>query len=145
MPICAQRWPKARFISFVQARIRWYKTVVTLHTRQRTQEGEVASGFYQSTKLSCRAEQGALVRWLKLHAWNVGDRGSNPAPAFKFQRSRMFLPSSFVKIQYCGEPPWPRGSKLGVRPPGLKFRSLCLEGSVISFISPSSGCSPGPV
>ena len=28
---------------------------------------------------------------------------------------------------------------------GLEFRILCLEGSVISIISPSSGCSPGPV
>ena len=29
--------------------------------------------------------------------------------------------------QYCGEPPWPRGSVLGLRPPGLEFRILCLE------------------
>ena len=34
---------------------------------------------------------------------------------------------------------------LGLRPPGLEFRILCLEGSVISIISPSSGGSPGPV
>ena len=33
---------------------------------------------------------------------------------------------------------------LGLRPPGLEFRILCLEDSVISFISPSSGGSPGP-
>ena len=46
---------------------------------------------------------------------------------------------------YCGEPPWPRGSVLGLRPPGLEFRILCLEDSVISIISPSSGGSPGPV
>ena len=45
----------------------------------------------------------------------------------------------------CGEPPWPRGSVLGLRPPGLEFRILCLEDSVISIISPSSGGSPGPV
>ena len=44
-----------------------------------------------------------------------------------------------------GEPPWPRGSVLGLRPPGLEFRILCLEDSVISIISPSSGGSPGPV
>ena len=31
------------------------------------------------------------------------------------------------------------------RPPGLEFRILCLEDSVISIISPSSGGSPGPV
>ena len=34
---------------------------------------------------------------------------------------------------------------LGPRSPGLEFRILCLEGSVISFISSSSGCSPGQV
>ena len=33
---------------------------------------------------------------------------------------------------------------LGLRPPGLEFRILCLEDSVISIISPSSGGSPGP-
>ena len=55
-------------------------------------------------------------------------------------------PSSLLKtLKYCGEPPWPRGSVLGLRPPGLEFRILCLEGSVISIISPSSGGSPGPV
>ena len=31
---------------------------------------------------------------------------------------------------------------LGLRPPGLEFRILCLEDSVISIISPSSGGSP---
>ena len=30
----------------------------------------------------------------------------------------------------------PRGSVLGLRPPGLEFRILCLEDSVISIISP---------
>ena len=34
---------------------------------------------------------------------------------------------------------------LGLRPPGFEFRILCLEDSVISIISPSSGGSPGPV
>ena len=28
-------------------------------------------------------------------------------------------------IQYCGEPLRPRGSVLGLRTPGLEFRSLC--------------------
>ena len=34
---------------------------------------------------------------------------------------------------------------LGLRPPGLEFRALCLQSSVFSFISPSSGGYPGPV
>ena len=31
--------------------------------------------------------------------------GSNPALAYKFQRNKMFLPCSLVKIQYCWESP----------------------------------------
>ena len=37
--------------------------------------------------------------------------GSNLTTAFKFQRNKMFLLFSLVKIQYCGEPPWPRDSR----------------------------------
>ena len=44
--------------------------------------------------------------------------GSSPSLAFKFQRHKMFLPLSLVKIQYCGELPWPRGSVLDLRPQG---------------------------
>ena len=41
-------------------------------------------------------------------------------------------------IQYRWKPPWSRGSMLGLTPPGLKFRILCLEREcIISFISPS--------
>ena len=71
--------------------------------------------------------------------------GSNPALAFKSQRNKTFLPRSLVKIQYCGEHPWPRVSVLGLRSQGLEFWILFLEDSVISFISPSSGGYPGPV
>ena len=31
----------------------------------------------------------------------------------------------------------PRGNEPGLRPPGVEFKILCLEGSVTSFISPS--------
>ena len=47
-----------------------------------------------------------------------------------------------VQMRYCGEPPLPGGSVLGLRLPGPEFRIVCLEGSVISL---SSGSSPGPV
>ena len=57
----------------------------------------------------------------------------------------MYLHSPLAMIQYCGEPPWPRGDVLDLRPPGFEFRVLCLEDSVISFISSSSGGCPGPV
>ena len=52
---------------------------------------------------------GALVQWLNLPAWKVGDRG------FKPHTGRQVV------------------------------SSLCLEGSVILFISSSPGGSPGPV
>ena len=86
---------------------------------------------------------GGLVQWLKLPAWKVAD--SNPILAFKFQRNKMFLPRSLVKIKYCGEPLWPRGSVLSLRPQGIKVRFMCLEGSVISSISPSAVGSLSPV
>ena len=70
-------------------------------------------------------------------------RRSSPTLAFKFQRNKMFLPCSLVRLQYCGEPLWPRGRLLGLRPQGLEFSILCLKDSDISFISSSSGGSPG--
>ena len=39
----------------------------------------------------------------------------------------------------------PRGSVFSLKPSGFEFRTLCLEGSVISLISPSSGGPRGPV
>ena len=71
--------------------------------------------------------------------------GSNPTLTFKFKRNKIFLPRSLVMIQYCEDPPLPKGSVLGLKPPGLEFRIMCLEGSVILFISPSSDDSHGPV
>ena len=71
-------------------------------------------------------------------------RGSVPGLG-GFKETKNVSPPSTCESQYCEEPPWPRGSMLGLRPPGLKFRILCLEDSVISIISPSSGGSPGPV
>ena len=62
------------------------------------------------------------------------------------------------KIQCCREPPWPRGSVRGLGAPGFQLRvlSVCLKGSVISFISSPSGphwfvhsrlsiCDPGTI
>ena len=43
--------------------------------------------------------------------WKSEIAGSTPAQAIKFQRNKMF-PRSLVKMQYCGEPPWPGGSVL---------------------------------
>ena len=71
--------------------------------------------------------------------------GSSTSLAFKLQKNIMFLPRSLVQIQYCGEHPWPRDCEFVHRPPGLEIQSLCLRGSVISFISPSSRGYPVPV
>ena len=75
---------------------------------------------------------------------------SRQSPGFgsrsrRFERNKNVSSPSTCETQYCGKPPWPRGSVLGLRPPGLEFRILCLEYSVIPFISPSLGGSPGPV
>ena len=54
-------------------------------------------------------------------------RGSFPGLG-GLKETKMFFPHPLLKL----------------RPPGLEFRILCLKGSVISFISTSSGGSPGP-
>ena len=77
-------------------------------------------------------------------AFHARVRGSVPGLGGLKETKNVSSPST-CESQYCGEPPWPRGSVLGLRPPGFEFRIPCLEDSVISIISPSSGGSPGPV
>ena len=62
-----------------------------------------------------------------------------------FKEDKMLFFRSFIKIQYCGQPPWPRGGVLRLKPQGLDFRIPCMEGSVTLFISSSSGGTPDPV
>ena len=52
---------------------------------------------------------------LKLPAWKVGDRGFEPRSGIQVSKKHNanFIPCSLVKMQYCGDPPWPRGSDLG--------------------------------
>ena len=77
-------------------------------------------------------------------AFHARVRGSVPGLGGLKQTKNVSSPST-CESQYCGEPPWPRGSVLGLRPPGREFRILCLEDSIISIISLSSDGSPGPV
>ena len=77
-------------------------------------------------------------------AFHARVRGSVPSLGGLKETNNVSSPST-CESQYCGEPTWPRGSVHGLRPPGLEFRILCLEDSVISIIWPSSGGSPGPV
>ena len=113
-------------------------------------------------------QAGSLVQWLKLPAWKVRERWFEPHSGIQVLKNKMFFSSSLVKDSisvksddrssdrisdnkptplpfYCGQPPWPRDSVLGQGSSEPEFRILCLKGSVISFILPSSGGSPGPV
>ena len=64
-------------------------------------------------------------------AFHVRVRGSVPGLG-GLKETKMFLPHPSVKVSIVG-------GVLGLRPPGLEFRILCLEDSVISIISPISG------
>ena len=52
--------------------------------------------------------------------------------------SKRFPVTSLRLTEYCGKPPWPRGSVLGHKSPGYEFRILCLGGggAVSSYSSP---------
>ena len=43
----------------------------------------------------------------------------------------ILLLSTDFKGSFCGESPWPRGSVLNLRSPGIKFGILCPEGGVM--------------
>ena len=86
---------------------------------------------------------GAVVKAACLESWR--SRVRTPLWTASFKETKRFFPVTRKTNQYCGEPPWPRGSVLDLRPPGPEFRILCLEGSVISLISQSSGGYHGPV
>ena len=75
-------------------------------------------------------------------AFHTRVRGSVPRLG-GLKETKNVSPPSPCESQYCGERA--RGSVLDLRPPGLEFRILCLEDSVISIISPCSVGSPGPV
>ena len=61
-----------------------------------------------------------MVSTAALHA---RDRDSVPGLG-GFKETKNVSSPSTCESQYCGEPPWPRGSVLGLRPPGLEFRIL---------------------
>ena len=70
------------------------------------------------------------VLWVKPPAWKERwVRTPLWPPSFKETKKNVSSPLRLlVKIQYCGEPPLPRGSVLGLRPPGLEFRLLVSGG-----------------
>ena len=125
----------------------WYSGHMVVYSTQKFKSLDMRYSNHQNVNIMIvntwdtwfARPQIGLGPWLKLPAWKVGDRGFEHHSVLQVSKKQTVFPRSLVKIQYCGEPLWPRGSVLGLRPPGLEFRILCLEGSVISFISPSSG------
>ena len=77
-------------------------------------------------------------------AFHARVRGSVPGLG-GLKETKLFLPHPRVKVSIVGSLRDREVACVGLRPPGLEFRILCLEDSVISIISPSSGGSPGPV
>ena len=61
-------------------------------------------------------------------------RVRTPLWPWSFKEIKMFLPSIFVKIQYCGEPPWPRGRCSASGRQGSNFES-CVCRAVSSHSS----------
>ena len=53
----------------------------------------------------------------------------------RFERNKNVSSPSTCESQYCGGPPWPRSSVLGLRPPGSNFES-CVWRTVSSQSSP---------
>ena len=75
-----------------------------------------------------------IIMWLSL-ARRINIESTSKGWWFKVDTKSC---SNTRTMQYCGQPSWSRGSVLGRRPSGPESRFLCLDGSVISFISPSS-------
>ena len=77
-------------------------------------------------------------------AFHAKVRGSFPGFG-GLKETKLFLPHPLVKLSIVGSFRDPEVACSTSRPPGFEFRILCLEGSVISLSSPSSGGSPGPI
>ena len=109
--------------------------------------GEVAPIIFNSLSIKSNSPKEVFIRHFTVLRDGRGPRVMVSSAAFhvKFRKTEKNSSPSTCESQYCGEHPWSRGSVLGLRPPGLEFRILCLEDSVISIFSPSSGGSPGPV
>ena len=76
-----------------------------------------------------------LVQWLKLLAWKVGDREFKPRPGLQVSKKHN------VSSPHTRNYSMLRGN---LRDRKVASSASDCQGSVISFISPSSGGSPGP-
>ena len=84
------------------------------------------------------------MQWLDLPAWKVGDRGFELRSDIQVSKKENVSSPLTREHSILWEPSCARGSVFGLRPSGLEFRIMCLEGSVISLISTSSRFSTGP-
>ena len=99
----------------VPVRGTWQNRFLIWHNRVQSQlqtQSSLLKACYVAAIFRARRGGGGLVQWLKLPAWKVGD--------------------TFQVLKNCRDTPWPKSSVLGLRQPGLEFRIMCLEGSVIS-------------
>ena len=79
---------------------------------------KICNQLMQTYSYMCYVPISGPGAWLKLPASKVRDGGFEPDSGIQISKKQKFLPRSLVKIQYCGEAPWPRGSVLGFLPPG---------------------------
>ena len=77
-------------------------------------------------------------------AFHARVRGSFPGLG-GLKETKMFLPHPIVKLSIVGSLRDREVACSASDRQGFEFKILCLEGSVISLISPSSGGSPGPI
>ena len=83
------------------------------------------------------------MQWLKLPAWKVRDRGFEPHSDLQISKKRNVSSLHTRKDSILRE----ASVSLRARHQTARTRisNLCLDGSAISFIAPSSRGSPGPV
>ena len=77
-------------------------------------------------------------------AFHTRARGSFPGLG-GLKETKMFLPHPLVKLNIVGSLRDREVACSALDRQGSNFKFRCLEGRVISLISSSSGCSPGPV
>ena len=82
---------------------------------------------------NARGDKDISRQLLKLSAWKVEDRGFEHRSGIQVSKKQK------VSSPLTRKDSTLRGNVLDLRPPGLESRIMCLEGTVISFLSPSSG------
>ena len=73
----------------------------------------------ENSSRSCGA--GAVVKAAWTESW--GSQVRTPLWHSSFKETNCFFPAHSLKIQYCGEPPWPRSSSASDRHQGANFES----------------------